>query len=139
MLKHWLLAAVTGAMLAGPAFGHAKLRSTIPAADAQLRVAPESLTLNFNEEVRLALLTLTAGGKAIPVTLDRSVPAAAEVTVKLPALPVGIYQVQWSALSIADGHVSKGTFSFTVLGPATARMAAAPIVAAAPSAAAGLR
>jgi len=124
MVRHWLLAAVTGVILAGPAFGHAKLRSTIPAADAQLRVAPESLTLSFNEDVRLALLSLTVGGKSIPVTLDRSAPAAAEITVKLPALPVGIYQVQWSVLSSADGHVTKGTFSFTILGPATARVAA---------------
>jgi len=124
MVKHWLLAAVTGVILAGPAFGHAKLRSTIPAADAQLRVAPESLSLSFNEDVRLAQLSLSVGGKAIPVTLDRGAPAAAEVTVKLPALPVGIYQVQWSALSSADGHVTKGSFSFTILGPATARMAA---------------
>ncbi|HME38750.1 MAG TPA: copper resistance CopC family protein [Steroidobacteraceae bacterium] len=124
MVKHWLLAAVTGVILAGPAFGHAKLRSTIPAADAQLRVAPESLSLSFNEDVRLAQLSLSVGGKAIPVTLDRGAPAAAEVTVKLPALAVGIYQVQWSALSSADGHVTKGSFSFTILGPATARMAA---------------
>jgi methionine-rich copper-binding protein CopC len=121
MVNPWLLAVTaTGMILAGPAFGHAKLRSAIPAADAQLPVAPKSLTLSFNEDVRLAVLTLTANGKDIPVTVDRSAPAAPQVTVTLPVLAVGIYQVRWSALSPDDGHVSKGTFSFAVLGPVTA-------------------
>jgi methionine-rich copper-binding protein CopC len=121
MVKHWLPAvAVTGMILAGSAFGHAKLQSTIPAADAQLQVAPKSMTLKFNEDVRLAELTLTTAGKKIPLTVDRSAPAAPQVTVALPALAMGKYQVQWSALSPDDGHVSKGTFSFAILGPATA-------------------
>ncbi len=117
MVKPWLLAVTaTGMILAGPAFGHAKLRSTLPAADAQLRVAPTSVTLTFNENVRLAVLTVTADGKDVPVTVDRSAPAAPQVTVALPVLGVGNYQVRWSALSPDDGHVTKGTFSFTIVG-----------------------
>jgi methionine-rich copper-binding protein CopC len=127
MVKPWLLAvALAGMILAGPALGHAKLRSTIPAADAQLQVAPKSLTLNFNEDVRLAVLTLTVDGRDIPVTVDRSAPAAPQVIVTLPVLAVGKYQVRWSALSPADGHVSKGTFSFAILGPVAAPSSPAP-------------
>jgi methionine-rich copper-binding protein CopC len=119
MVKPWLFAVtVAGVILAGPAFAHAKLQSSIPAADARLQVAPKSLTLSFNESVRLAVLTLTAGGKDIPVTVDRSAPAAAQVSVALPPLAVGQYVVQWSALSVDDGHVSKGTFTFAVVGAA---------------------
>jgi methionine-rich copper-binding protein CopC len=115
MAKRWLLAVtVTGMILTGPVFAHAKLQSTTPAADAQLQVAPKSLTLSFNEKVRLAVLTLTVDGKDVPVTLDRSAPAAAQVTVALPALAAGKYVVQWSVLSVDDGHVSKGTFAFAV-------------------------
>jgi copper resistance protein C len=118
MAKRWLLAVTaTGMILVNPAFGHAKLQSTIPGADAQLQVAPKSLTLSFNEDVRLAVLTLTADGREIPVAVDRSAPAAPQVSVALPVLPVGKYQVRWSALSPDDGHVSKGTFSFTIVGP----------------------
>jgi len=120
MVKSWFMAAGAGMLLAGAAFGHAQLRSTRPAADARLQVAPTSLTLIFNENVRLAVLTLSADGKDIPVNLDRSTPAAREVTVALPALTAGKYQVGWSALSTDDGHVSKGTFSFAVVGPAAA-------------------
>jgi methionine-rich copper-binding protein CopC len=111
------LAAVTaaGLILAGPAYGHAKLRSTAPAADAQLQVAPKSLILTFNEAVRLGVLTLTTGGKDVPVTIDRSAPAAPQVTVVLPALAAGKYQVHWSVMSEDDGHVTQGTLTFAIL------------------------
>ena len=138
MVKFWLLAVtVTGIILGGPVFAHAKLRRSIPAADAQLQVAPQSLTLSFNESVRLSVLTLTAGGRDIPVKVDRSAPAALQVSVVLPVLAIGKYQVQWSALSAEDGHVSKGTFAFAIVAPAAAIAApAAPVTAtrAAPSA-----
>ncbi len=116
----FLAAAASGLILAGPAFGHAKLRSSSPAAQAQLQTAPKSLILTFNESVQLAALTLSADGKSVPVTVDRSAPAAAQVTVQLPALAAGKYAVQWSVLSADDGHVSKGGFSFTVAGAAAA-------------------
>jgi methionine-rich copper-binding protein CopC len=126
LLRSSLLAAGVAAMLlAGPAFGHAKLLGTAPAADAQLSAAPASLTLTFNENVRLAVLTLTADGKTIPVTVDRSLPPAPQVSVPLPVLKAGKYLVQWSALSAADGHVTKGTFSFVMAG-STAAPAASP-------------
>jgi copper resistance protein C len=115
LLRSSLMAvSVAAVLLAGPAFGHAKLLRTLPAADAQLPAAPASLTLTFNENVRLAVLTLTADGKTIPVTVDRRLPPAPQVSVPLPALTAGKYQVQWSALSAADGHVTKGTFSFVI-------------------------
>jgi copper resistance protein C len=140
MIKHWLLTAAAAMTLAGAAFGHAKLRSTVPPADAQLQTPPKSLTLSFNEDVRLAALTLTAGDTQIPVTVDRTAPAASQVTVALPVLAAAKYQVQWSVLSTGDGHVAKGTFSFTILGSATKPAAAAPApatpAAASPAAAA---
>lgn len=120
-----LALALAGMILTGPVFAHAKLRSSIPAADARLPVAPKSLTLSFNESVRLAVLTLTVGGKDIPLTVDRNAPPAPQVSVVLPALAVGRYVVQWSALSVDDGHVSKGTFTFAVVGAAAAPSPAA--------------
>ena len=116
MIKRGFTAmAVIGMLLAGPAFGHAKLRSTVPAADAQLIEAPKSVTLTFNENVRLAVLSVTSGGRDIPVTVDRGAPAAPQVTVTLPALAPGTYQVRWSVLAAADGHATQGTFSFTIV------------------------
>ena len=121
MIKRgFMAAAVAGVILAGPALGHAKLRSTLPAADAQLDAAPKSLTLTFNESVRLAVLSVAGGGREIPVAVDRSAPAAPQVTIPLPALMPGKYQVRWSVLAADDGHATQGTFSFTILATAPA-------------------
>ena len=118
MVKHGLAFTVAVVILAGTAFGHAKLRSSNPPDDAQLPVAPKSLTLIFNENVRLAVLTLTSGGRNIPLNVDRNAAAAPQVTIQLPPLSDGKYQVRWSALSPDDGHVTKGALSFTVIGTA---------------------
>jgi methionine-rich copper-binding protein CopC len=109
--------AAAGLLLAGLAVGHAKLLVCTPAADAQLREAPKSLTLKFNEDIRLAALQLSLANKPIAVKIDRAAAAAPEVTLPLPALTPGIYAVHWSALSPDDGHVSKGSFSFVILPP----------------------
>ena len=99
---------------ASPAFGHAKLLATAPAAGAELAAAPASLTLTFNEAVRLAALRVTSAGRAVPITIDRGAAAAAVVTVALPPLSPGSYHVEWSALTVDDGHVVKGEYSFVV-------------------------
>lgn len=99
-----------------PCFAHAKLQSSVPAADAQLAHAPPTLTLNFSEEAQLAVLKLTSSGTSVPVSVDRGAKAAASVVVSLPALKPGKYQVEWSAIASDDGHITKGSFSFTILG-----------------------
>jgi methionine-rich copper-binding protein CopC len=114
-MKPWArLGLCTMLMFSSVAFGHAKLLRTEPAAAAQLSTAPKSLTLNFNEPVKLAMLKLTSAGRSLPVTVARDAAAAASVTVALPPLPGGSYEVQWSALTPSDGHVVKGGFNFTV-------------------------
>jgi methionine-rich copper-binding protein CopC len=120
MVKHVLVLAFAGMLLTGAASGHARLRSSNPPDEAHLRASPKSLTLTFNVNVQLAVLTLTSGGKVIPLKVDRGAAAAAQATISLPPLADGRYQVQWSALSADDGHVTKGTLSFTVgAAPAT--------------------
>jgi methionine-rich copper-binding protein CopC len=114
MGKTLSFATIGALLLVGPVFGHAKLLSTTPAAEAQLGLAPTSLTLTFNENVRLAVLKLSTGGHEIPLTIDHGSAAAPSVTIALPPLTAGKYEVQWSALTPSDGHVVKGGYSFTV-------------------------
>lgn len=99
-----------------PCFSHARLQSSIPAADAQLAKAPPTLTLNFSEQAQLAVLKLVSSGASVPITVDRGAKPASTVIVALPALKPGKYQVQWSAIAADDGHITKGSFYFTVLG-----------------------
>jgi methionine-rich copper-binding protein CopC len=111
----WASWGVCAALFAvGPAFGHAKLLGTVPAADAQLAGPPSSLTLTFNENVRLAVLKLKTAGHEVPVTVDRDATAASSVTIPLPPLAAGRYDVQWSVLTTSDGHAVNGVYSFVI-------------------------
>jgi len=107
----WALCAL---LAMGSAFGHAKLLGASPAAGAEVTGSPPSLTLTFNENVRLGMLKLTTAGHAVPVAIDPNPAAARVVTVMLPPLAAGTYDVQWSALTPSDGHVVKGSYTFVI-------------------------
>jgi len=113
----WTLASLalcTSLFATGPAFGHAKLLESSPAAGAEITGSPPALTLTFNENVRLGVLKLTTAGHAVPVAIDPNPATARVVTIKLPPLTAGAYEVQWSALTPSDGHVVKGKYSFVI-------------------------
>jgi len=111
-----VLVLLASLVVAVPASAHAHLESSIPKSNAQLAEAPATLTLRFSEAAQLTLLTLTTAGHAMPVTLNPDAKAGAELVVPLPALKPGSYQVQWRVIAADDGHVTHGTFSFTVGG-----------------------
>jgi methionine-rich copper-binding protein CopC len=114
-MKSWCWSAALALLLSGPVFAHAKLESTDPAAGSSV-AAPKSVTLTFGVEVRLATLALRHDGGSVPVKVDRGAAPARAVSVMLPTLAPGLYEVSWSAISANDGHVAKGSFSFTVSG-----------------------
>ncbi|HEX3395716.1 MAG TPA: copper resistance CopC family protein [Steroidobacteraceae bacterium] len=115
MLKNALLAlAACGIVAAGPCLAHAKLQSSSPANNAHLTEAPKTLMLNFSEAAKLAMLKLARDGKDIPVPLDKDAKAGQTFTLTLPALTPGNYTVQWAAVAADDGHVTKGSFVFSI-------------------------
>ena len=115
MFKQAVLAfALGGAIAAGPCAAHAKLQSSSPAANAVLSEAPKTLTLKFNEAAQLAVLKLVGDGKEIPLAVDKSAAANESFSLPLPGLAPGRYTVQWTAVAADDGHVTKGTFAFSI-------------------------
>jgi copper resistance protein C len=115
MLKTILLAfAVCGFVAAAPCMAHAKLQSSTPADKAHLTEAPKTLTLKFSEAAQLAVLKLIRDGKEIAVPLDKNAKAGQTFTLTLPALSPGNYTVQWAAVAADDGHVTKGSFEFSI-------------------------
>jgi methionine-rich copper-binding protein CopC len=96
------------------AFGHAKLLSSSPTDGATLAVAPQSLNLRFSEAAQLAVLKLSVDGVGIPLHTTPDAKATDHFAIALPALKPGLYRVEWTALAADDGHVTKGTFSFTI-------------------------
>lgn len=95
------------------AWAHARLLSTAPPAGATLKTPPKALRLDFNEEVHLAHLAVSTAGKAIEAHYDRDA-STSHVVIELPPLAAGTYEIRWSALTVDDGHVVKGSFSFVI-------------------------
>ena len=97
---------------------HATLRSSDPAINAFLRKPPARVTLGFSEPLEArssTILILDATGRKLS-TAPTSV-SDETMSVELPALQPGIYNVVWENLSRIDGHPIRGSFPFTVLNP----------------------
>ena len=108
----WLAASAPAAQ------AHASLRSSDPAADAILDVAPSAVTLTFTEppDPQLTVLhVLDSSGKQVEKGSPQPVSGRHfEIREPLGALPDGVYTVTWRTVSETDGHVTAGGFSFGV-------------------------
>lgn len=97
-----------------PATAHSPLISSSPADGDVLAAAPPAIKMKFRSTARLVRLALT-GAQSGEVTLSEEhlMVEKQRHTVALPAIAADEYEVRWRALS-ADGHLVKGSFSFTV-------------------------
>ena len=97
-----------------PSAAHSPLISSSPADGDVLAAAPQAINMKFRSTARLVRLALT-GAQSGDVTLSEKhlMVEKQRHTVALPAIAADEYEVRWRALS-ADGHLVKGSFSFTV-------------------------
>ena len=97
-----------------PAAAHSPLISSSPADGDVLAAVPNAIEIKFRGMARLVRLALT-GAQSGEVTLSEEhlMVEKHSHTVALPAIAADEYEVRWRALS-ADGHLVKGSFSFTV-------------------------
>jgi len=108
-----------GSVMAAPsADAHASLRTSEPAAGAQITAAPDEIAITFTEQPEPALSSirvLDASGAAYeqakpspaggdPLTLRTSVKEMSQ----------GVYTVLWRVVSRVDGHATAGSFAFGV-------------------------
>ncbi len=115
-----LLGAVVLAAGAPPAWAHALLRTSVPAANASVPTSPNQIVLTFTEPpdptFSVVEVVDSAGRPASGVGAARAVPGQSEqlvVPIKKP-LPKGVYTVNWRSVSETDGHVAYGAFAFGV-------------------------
>jgi methionine-rich copper-binding protein CopC len=99
-------------------FAHAHLVSQIPAADARVGAAPQTLTLRFSEDVEPSFSGVTLSGpqrQKIATETARVDPGDnRNLIVALQATPgVGEWRVDWHAVSV-DGHKTHGSYRFHV-------------------------
>lgn len=117
-----LVALVAGLFIsAGIAFAHASLVQADPAPNSYLAKAPAQIALLFAESVdeqASHLQVLDAQGHPLAgVGAIKFGTNDHEMTLPLPALKPGIYNVAWSNVSRVDGHALQGSYPFTVLNP----------------------
>jgi copper transport protein len=111
----WLILASAIVLgLATTASAHAVLQGSTPAHASVFPSAPGRLELRFNEPVdpRLSTATLIAGGTR--TTLEPLAGDGRRLSYRLPALPEGLYTVDWRVISTLDGHLTRGALSFGV-------------------------
>jgi copper transport protein len=113
-----VIAAALLSLMGGLAAAHANYVKSNPATDARLTRPPTEVRVTFSEppDARGSdLAVLDQGGKRVDVrdlTLVSDEPNTLRVT--LGTVGDGGYLVSWTALSIVDGHVTKGAFGFAV-------------------------
>ncbi|MCX5333599.1 copper resistance protein CopC [Streptomyces sp. NBC_00140] len=110
-----LLLLLAPVLLATPVAAHTELVRSTPADGAELKRAPEQLTLVFDEPVALDdVRVVTMDGNRLPVSrLGKD-----GVRVALPRSGVGETAVTWSVVDEEDGHASSGRIAFGVAVPA---------------------
>lgn len=112
------LAGATALVVSSPAWAHAHLVSSNPAANAAVAVAPKVITLTFNEKLvpafsKFELTMPEHGGMKVPVKTTVSKDGKSITGTPESALTKGAYKIVWSAAS-ADGHKMNGEVAFKV-------------------------
>jgi methionine-rich copper-binding protein CopC len=108
-------AAIGLSSLSQGAWAHAHVTSSEPAAQATVE-APRAVRVTFDSVLEGALSKLTvvdAKGKAVTNAKPELDAARKTLTLSVPALAAGDYQVNWVAVA-SDGHRTQGSFKFTV-------------------------
>jgi methionine-rich copper-binding protein CopC len=99
--------------VAAPAFGHAHLSKSVPAAGATVS-APAEIMLAFTEPLEPAFSTIELRDDAgKPVKIDKVRVKDNVMRLPLKSLAAGTYSVKWRVLSV-DTHKTEGNFTFTV-------------------------
>jgi copper resistance protein C len=95
---------------------HLHLVKSVPAANATVAAAPDSIRLWFSQPPELKVTSVKVTG---PGTADVSLAPLAERDSALVVAPVkakmapGVYTVAWRTMA-KDGHVARGTFAFRI-------------------------
>lgn len=103
----------------GGASAHARYDHSDPASGSVLDGTPFVLRTYFSQELMKAstILVLDANGNQVDLgdgRVDTDDPDRKVMVVSLPALPEGVYTVQWNSVSAEDGDAAAGHYGFGV-------------------------
>lgn len=102
---------------AAPAFAHADLLDSSPAADSTVSALPDEIVLTFSADLIAApgaTEVVVVDGSGTSVVDGKPAVAGPIMTQKLsPSTSDGVYTVTWKVV-YADGHPGSSSYSFTV-------------------------
>ena len=100
-------------LASAPAFGHARLESSVPASGASVK-SPKTITLKFVEALEPAFSgAVLTGADGKPIAVPSGVSGTA-ITLLPFSLRPGAYTVTWHSVG-HDTHRVTGSFSFKVI------------------------
>jgi methionine-rich copper-binding protein CopC len=123
-----LLALVLSLLAPAVAMAHAELVSTDPAEGATVEGSPTEISATFSEALLAegsGLSLRDAAGERIAVGDVDPDDEERLVITDVPDLAPGEYEARWTARS-DDGHLERGTWTFTVIAPASPTPAPSP-------------
>ncbi len=117
-LRSLLIALIIALLTSGVVLAHADIVRSDPAANAVLEQAPSQVTIEFTEAVEPRLSRIDVlyddGTTADNGDTTRDPNNSKVLHVSLKDSRAGTYIVSWRALSEADGHVTSGSFVYSV-------------------------
>ncbi len=103
---------------ATPVFAHANLVRSDPPANSAQKTPPTRVRLWFSEAVEPSFSSVSVldknGDTVDKKDSHRLADDPTGMEVSLTDLPQGLYTVVWKTMSAVDGHITSGSFSFTV-------------------------
>jgi methionine-rich copper-binding protein CopC len=97
------------------AHAHAHLQKSSPADHSVITTSPSNLELAFSELAQLTSLSIQKDKEEKQNLTSLPTKAAMKISMALPPLTPGTYQVIWRVLS-DDGHMMAGVLHFTLTG-----------------------
>src|SRR6185312_14967141 len=110
---------------------HAELDTMTPANGSTVTAAPAQIVATFTEPLdpsKSSLVLVTSDGAQIASGVVVAADDAKKMTLAVPSLAAGAYEIRWTTASALDGDLDRGTTTFTY--------APAPSPSASPSSAA---
>jgi methionine-rich copper-binding protein CopC len=104
-------------LMPGTARAHSELESSRPAEGARQKKPPDHIVLRFSE-VPAEDSIVKVSDECTKNLVDDSFVAGNAFHAQLVGGTGGKYVVEYALISAEDGHPTRGTFSFTVKGPA---------------------
>jgi len=97
---------------------HASLVKSDPPANSAQKIPPTRVQLFFSEALESGFSAVSVLDRAGAAYDQRDLRSIADnssgLEISLNEMPLGLYTVAWQVLSAVDGHVTKGSFVFTI-------------------------